>query len=198
MPNTIARAIARRCALPPTDDVEIAIIGAGMAGIAAAYYLGMRHGRSRIALIDRGQPMGLTSAASGENYRNWWPHPVMTEFTDRSIDLMEAIARDTGNRIRMTRRGYALATRSAGPRELIEQLHRGYGAMRGRAIRIHDGKGAATYAPPLAADWERAPAGVDVLLDRDLTPPGLPQLRRRHRRRVPSVQVVTQTKRLGA
>ena len=40
-------------------------------------------------LIDAGQPMGLTSAASGENYRNWWPHPVMTEFTDRSIALME-------------------------------------------------------------------------------------------------------------
>jgi len=168
MPNTIARAIARRCALPPTDDVEIAIIGAGMAGIAAAYYLSMRHGRSRVALIDRGQPMGLTSAASGENYRNWWPHPVMTEFTDRSIDLMEAVARDTGNRIRMTRRGYALATRSADPRKLIEQLHRGYGADAGAAIRIHDGKGATTYAPPLAADWEGAPAGVDVLLDRDL------------------------------
>jgi D-arginine dehydrogenase len=139
-----------------------------MAGIAAAYYLSMRCGRSRIALIDRGQPMGLTSAASGENYRNWWPHPVMTEFTDRSIDLMEAIARDTGNRIRMTRRGYALATRSADPQELIEQLHRGYGADARAAIRIHDGKGATTYTPPLAADWEGAPAGVDVLLDRDL------------------------------
>jgi D-arginine dehydrogenase len=139
-----------------------------MAGIAAAYYLSMRHGRSRIALIDRGQPMGLTSAASGENYRNWWPHPVMTEFTDRSIDLMEAIARDTGNRIRMTRRGYVLATRSADPRELIEQLYCGYGADAGGAIRIHDGKGTTAYAPPLSADWERAPAGVDVLLDRDL------------------------------
>jgi D-arginine dehydrogenase len=66
-------------------DCEIAVIGAGIAGIAAAYYLAIRHGRTRIALIDAGQPMGLTSAASGENYRNWWPHEVMTEFTDRSI-----------------------------------------------------------------------------------------------------------------
>lgn len=154
--------------MPHADDVEIAIIGAGMAGIAAAYYLCIRHGRSRIALIDRGQPMGLTSAASGENYRNWWPHPVMTAFTDRSIELMEAIARDTGDRIRMTRRGYALATRDADPRDLIEELHRGYGVDALAAIRIHDGKRATTYVPLLSADWQGAPAGVDVLLDRDL------------------------------
>jgi D-arginine dehydrogenase len=157
-----------------SDDVEIAIVGAGMAGIAAAYYLCLHHGRSNVVLIDRGQPMGLTSAASGENYRNWWPHPAMTAFTDRSIDLMEAIARDTGNRIRMTRRGYALATRSADPRALIEQLHFGYGADARAAIRIHDGKGAGGYVPPLSADWQRAPAGVDVLLDRDLIRRGFP------------------------
>jgi D-arginine dehydrogenase len=149
-----------------------------MAGIAAAYYLCIRHGRSRIALIDRGHPMGLTSAASGDNYRNWWPHPVMTEFTDRSIDLMEAIARDTGNRIRMTRRGYALATRNADPRALIEQLHLGYGADAGAAIRIHDGKGAGGDVPPLSVDWQRAPAGVDVLLDRDLIRRSFPSLAR--------------------
>jgi D-arginine dehydrogenase len=110
--------------------------------------------------------MALTSAASGENYRNWWPHQVMTEFTDRSISLMEAIARDTGNRIHMTRRGYALATRRDRPEDLIDALHAGYGTDSG-AIRVHDNAGATGYAPP-AASWEQAPDGVDVLLDRAL------------------------------
>lgn len=153
--------------LTTAQDVEIAIIGAGIAGIAAAYYLAVRHGRTRIALIDQGQPMALTSAASGENYRNWWPHPVMTEFTDRSISLMEVIARDSGNRIHMTRRGYALATRRERPEDLIRELHVGYGAKGAAAIRIHDGA-ASSYIPPLSAAWEEAPDGVDVLLDRAL------------------------------
>ncbi len=109
--------------------------------------------------------MALTSAASGENYRNWWPHPVMTEFTDHSISLMEAIARDTGNRIHMTRRGYALATRRERPEDLIRALHTGYGAEAAAAIRLHDGAGATRYAPPVSADWRDAPEGVDVLLD---------------------------------
>lgn len=50
--------------------------------------------------------MALTSAQSGENYRNWWPHPTMVAFTNRSIDLMEEIAKDSGNNIiNMNRRG---------------------------------------------------------------------------------------------
>lgn len=110
--------------------------------------------------------MGLTSSASGENYRNWWPHPVMTEFTDRSISLMEAIARDTGNRIHMTRRGYALATRRESPEDLIRELHAGYGADAG-AIRLHERTDAAGYVPPSPV-WGDAPDGVDVLLDRAL------------------------------
>ena len=71
---------------------DIAIIGAGIVGIAAAYYLKKLSSDTSVVLIDATEPMALTSAQSGENYRNWWPHPVMTAFTDRSIDLMEDLA----------------------------------------------------------------------------------------------------------
>jgi glycine/D-amino acid oxidase-like deaminating enzyme len=145
-------------------DVDVAIIGAGNVGIAVAYYLATRHGVTRIALIEAGDPMALTSAQSGENYRNWWPHPVMTAFTDDSIDLMQDIARSTDNRIHMTRRGYVLATRRADPSDLIADLHSGYGADAGARIRIHTGPTGA-YRPPIASDWQSAPDGVDVLLD---------------------------------
>ncbi len=81
---------------------EVVVVGAGSIGIAVAYYLVTRHGVKDVVLVDSGDPMALTSAQSGENYRNWWPHPTMRAFTDRSIDLMEEIARATGNRIHMT------------------------------------------------------------------------------------------------
>lgn len=151
-----------------SHDVDVAIIGAGIAGISAAYYLATAHKRTRLLILDMGQPMALTSAASGENYRNWWPHPTMTALTDYSIGLMEDIARRTGNRLNMTRRGYALATRRSRPEDLIGQLDASYGTAPEGTIRIHDGGSAKTYQPAVSANWEQAPSGVDVLLDHDL------------------------------
>ena len=150
-----------------SHEAEIAIVGAGIVGLAAAYYLSAA-GRKRIVIVDQGQPMALTSAKSGENYRNWWPHRVMTELTDHSIGLMEAMARETGNRFPMTRRGYALATRRARPEDLIRELDVGYGADAARLVRTHEGATSATYRPPVSAAWEDAPDGVDVLLNQDL------------------------------
>ncbi|MFB9261789.1 NAD(P)/FAD-dependent oxidoreductase [Bradyrhizobium erythrophlei] len=149
------------------NDVEILVIGAGIVGIATAYYLAVEHKRARLLIVDEGQPMALTSAQSGENYRNWWPHPTMADFTNHSTDLMEAIARATDNRIHMTRRGYFLATREERPDALLQQLFEGYGESASRLIRIHEGAGNG-YVPPLSADWQIAPDGVDVLQGRDL------------------------------
>lgn len=145
-----------------------AIIGAGMSGIGTAYYLCRNHGISDVVLVEAGQPMGFTSAQSGENYRNWWPHPAMVALTNRSIDLMEEIAWASGNRINMTRRGYVLATRSRHIDPLLEALHRGLGEEASALIRVHDGPVPGTYRPPERADWQTAPIGVDVLRSPDL------------------------------
>lgn len=147
------------------ERADVAIIGAGSVGIAVAYYLVCAQGIRGVALIDSREPMSLTSAQSGENYRNWWPHPTMAAFTDHSITLMEELDRVSGGRLNMTRAGYALATRRKSPEDLIAELHRGYGAAPGM-VRIRQRSG--DYRPPQRAPWEEAPAGVDVLLDQDL------------------------------
>lgn len=148
-------------------DCNVAVVGAGITGIAAAYYLCVAHRIRDVMLIDPNPPMSFTSAQSGENYRNWWPHPVMTAFTDDSIDLMEQVARESDNRLNMTRRGYALATRE-NPDELIEELHRGYGADGEASIRVHTGDTPDAYHFDPAAGWDASPDGVDVLCDQDL------------------------------
>lgn len=154
------------------QKTDVAIIGAGIAGIAAAYYLCQSSTAANVALIDVGQAMAFTSAQSGENYRNWWPHPTMTRFTDDSIDLMEKIARDSNNRLHLTRRGYVLATRTGNTDALIDDLYRGYAqSSQDKAdglIRVHRSADNAAYQPPLTADWESATEGVDVLQDQNL------------------------------
>ncbi len=103
-------------------ESSVAIVGTGIIGIASAYYLWKNHGIQDIVLIDQGQPLGFTSAQSGDNYRNWWPSTLMMNFTDRSIDLMEQLADETDNRFAMTRRGYILATRQPGMQPILDQL----------------------------------------------------------------------------
>lgn len=149
-------------------SAKVAIVGAGMSGIAAAYYLSKDHGINDVVLIDAGQPMASTSAQSGENYRNWWPHEAMVAFIDRSIDLMEEIARATNNRINLTRRGYVLATRNRDIDQLQLELQTGLGADANELLRFHSRAASATYQPPHKPDWDTAPTGVDILQNRSL------------------------------
>ena len=148
------------------DHVEVAVIGAGSVGIAVAYYLVTQYGIRHLALIDARDPMSLTSAQSGENYRNWWPHPVMTAFTDHSTSLMEEIDGRSGGRLNMTRSGYALVSRRNRPHDLIDGLYRGYGEQSTR-VRIREST-ESDYEPPRRTPWSAAPDGVDVLLDQAL------------------------------
>lgn len=152
----------------PKHEADIVIVGAGIAGIATAYYLGLQNPRSALVIVDFQQPMSFTSAHSGENYRNWWPHPTMVAFTNRSIDLMEQIARETNNVLHMTRRGYVLVTREHEIDELVNQLYVGYGQDAADSIRIHNDASSKFYQAPLLSDWEAAPEGVDVIQSKDL------------------------------
>ncbi len=144
-------------------EVGILVVGAGLAGIATAYYLLTRHARKSVLLVDCRPPMSFTTAQSGDNYRNWWPHPTMTEFVDHSIDLMEDIANETGNVIAMTRRGYLLATRRGDIDDLVTGLRIGHRGDDAHPLRHHEHASASAYEPPDTDDWTLAPAGVDVL-----------------------------------
>ena len=147
---------------------QIVIIGAGIIGLSTAYYLAKNQKIRDIVIIDRNNPMSLTSAASGENYRNWWPQIEMFDLINRSIDLMEDIARATKNRINMTRRGYALSTRQNNIDALIGELNNGMDSSDGKLLRHHTNFTSSHYIKSLTQNWEIAPGGVDILQNRQL------------------------------
>jgi glycine/D-amino acid oxidase-like deaminating enzyme len=91
---------------------DIVICGAGIAGIATAYFLSRQCWAGSVLLVDERPPLSLTSDKSSEGYRNWWPGPddAMVRLMDRSIDLMEGLARESDNRFHMNRRGYVYLT----------------------------------------------------------------------------------------
>ncbi len=155
---------------------DIAIIGAGILGIASACYLARSKPSCRVILIDAGDPLALTSAQSGNNYRNWWPQPTMVGFMNRSITLMEGIAKETDNRISLTRRGYVLASRSADISAQHNHLTAVFGATSGTEIRVHTTPDSAGYQPPVSPEWERAPDGFDFLTDQQAVRRHFPSL----------------------
>ena len=158
---------------------EVVICGAGIAGIAAAYHLAVTHGMTDVVLVERGAPLSMTSDKSTECYRNWWPGPddAMVGLMNRSIDLLEQIARRTDNLIGMNRRGYLFAT--ADPTRVLA-LHRSSKEaerLGAGPLRVHDGRsGGPTYVPGRADGFEGQPDGADLITDPELIREHFPYL----------------------
>src|SRR5713101_395725 len=152
---------------------EVVICGAGIAGIATAYHLAVRRGMRGVLLVDERSPLSLTSDKSAECYRNWWPGPGddMVAVMNRSIDLLEELALESGNVFRLNRRGYLFAT--AEPervdsfvRAADESAALGAGPVRRHAMVSSD------YRPSAADGFDPALRGTDLITE--------PSLIRRH------------------
>ncbi len=154
-----------------TDSAEVVICGAGIAGIAAAYFLAVQHRLPGIVLVDERPPLTLTSDKSTEAYRNWWPGPgdAMVRLMNRSIDLLEELAQRDNRRLQLNRRGYAYATADPARAAAWRDEAAAIAALGAGPLRIHAGSAArAPYRPAAAAGFAGQPDGADLLLDRDL------------------------------
>lgn len=97
-----------------TKSPKIVICGAGIAGIAVAYYLLQQDESLDITLIDKNQPLAFTSSNSGENFRDYWPHPSMKALSSRSIDLMTKLRKEHGEEaFKMEFSGYHFVSHDA-------------------------------------------------------------------------------------
>lgn len=97
----------------PGKNNSIVICGAGIAGIATAYYLIKSNPKLNIVLLDKNQPLSFTTSKSGENFRDFWPQKCMREFASDSIQLMQELRDDYGHdAFKMSFTGYNFISKS--------------------------------------------------------------------------------------
>jgi glycine/D-amino acid oxidase-like deaminating enzyme len=101
---------------------HVAICGAGIAGVAVAYHLAVKHKLSNIVLIDRQQPLSYTTSKSGENFRDYWPQSCMASFSVRSIQLMKELASQHDDVFDMRFSGYDFISEQQG-RDIFPSDH---------------------------------------------------------------------------
>jgi len=173
---------------------EVVICGAGIAGISAAFHLSVRCGVRNVVLVDQ-PPLAVTSDKSTECYRNWWPGPgdTMVRLMNRSIDLLEELAEESGNRFVMNRNGYVYLTADPAKAAEMERAAREIAALGAGELRVHRGgaSGATEHYPPERFDvLDRSLTGADLVLDREL-------IRRRFPFLTPDVLAMLHPRRCG-
>ena len=145
---------------------DIIICGAGITGVATAHYLS-RAGFQNILLLDERPPLSFTSDHSTECYRNWWPDPEMLAIINRSINLMEDLADESGNIFHMNRRGYLYLTADQNKVSGLEAASHRTSELGAGPLRVHSAE-AASYEPAHPEGFHDTPEGADLLLGSDL------------------------------
>ena len=143
---------------------DIVICGAGILGISAAYQLAVVNKQANILLIDERPPLTLTSDKSTEAYRNWWPGPgdAMVRLMNRSITLMENMARQSNNIFNLNRRGYLYVTTEESNLAALRDSAEEASVLGAGELREHFG--GQSYQPH-QPDGFLGPDGADLLTD---------------------------------
>jgi len=85
---------------------DVVIIGAGVHGLATAYYLASRHGITNVAVLDKGYVGGGGSGRNTAIVRSNYLTPEGVRFYDRSVKLYEHLAAELNFNVMFSQRGH--------------------------------------------------------------------------------------------
>jgi glycine/D-amino acid oxidase-like deaminating enzyme len=160
------------------ESTGVVICGAGIGGIAVAYFLTNRFGVTDVLLVDERPPLSLTSDKSTECYRNWWPGPgdAMVKMMNRSIDLLEELAEEYQNCFHLNRRGYLYTTSDPDRIGDLESFGREAESLGAGKLRFHTDESQSNYIPHRAEGYRHAQDGADLITDQRLIRKHFPYL----------------------
>ena len=111
--------------------------------------------------------------------RNFWPGPgdAMVSLMNRSIDIMEELARESNNIFHLSRRGYVYATADPSKIPHFKRVAEESAGLGAGPLRTHTGqRGGPPYVPSPESGFEDHPAGVDLILDQTIIRKNFPYL----------------------
>jgi sarcosine oxidase subunit beta len=116
---------------PLPAAVDVAIVGAGIMGLALAYHLARRARDLKIAVIERSYLVSGASGRNGGGLRMQWGDAGNVRLMMESIDECKGLAQDLGINLWFRQGGYLILARNeAGEQRLIRnvELHAEVGA----------------------------------------------------------------------
>ncbi len=85
---------------------DVIVVGAGVHGLATAYYLAARHGTTNVAVLDKGYLGGGGSGRNTAIIRSNYLTPEGVRFYDRSVKLYESLAAELNFNVMFSQRGH--------------------------------------------------------------------------------------------
>jgi len=85
---------------------DVVVIGAGVHGLATAYYLASRHGITNVAVVDKGYVGGGGSGRNTAILRSNYLTPEGVAFYDRSLQLYRNLSSELNFNVMFSRRGH--------------------------------------------------------------------------------------------
>lgn len=88
------------------DHYDVVVVGAGVHGLACAYYLAANHGITDVAVLDKGYLGGGGSGRNTAIVRSNYLTPEGVAFYDRSVRLYENLAAELNFNVMFEQRGH--------------------------------------------------------------------------------------------
>lgn len=88
------------------NSYDAVIVGAGVHGLATAYYLAAQHGITNVAVVDKGYLGGGGSGRNTAIIRSNYLTPEGVRFYDRSVQLYKSLAAELNYNVMFAQRGH--------------------------------------------------------------------------------------------